>query len=166
MRRVFFDASGLAKRYAPEPGSDMVDLVFDKVLPTRMYCLMLGAGEVASVLVRRHNAGKIRDEPFLRAYDELLRDVIRSVSFNTLSTPNDEIEAALPYLQKYGLNITDAVLLHIALDVRAAALASHHDLLLVASDQRLLRAARAEGLETFDPEAQTEAELDALLAAP
>ena len=37
------------------------------------------------------------------------------------------------------------------------------DLVLVASDQRLLRAAQAEGLVTFDPETQSQADLDALL---
>jgi hypothetical protein len=35
----------------------------------------------------------------------------------------------------------------------------------VASDQRLLRAAAAEGLATFNPETQSQAELDALIAA-
>jgi hypothetical protein len=33
----------------------------------------------------------------------------------------------------------------------------------VASDQRLLRAAQAEGLLTFDPEVQSQVELDVLL---
>jgi len=36
-------------------------------------------------------------------------------------------------------------------------------LVLVTSDQRLLRAAQAEGVLTFDPTTQTESDLDALL---
>jgi hypothetical protein len=38
-----------------------------------------------------------------------------------------------------------------------------NDLVLVACDRRLLRAAQAEGLLTFDPENQTQPELDSLL---
>jgi hypothetical protein len=37
------------------------------------------------------------------------------------------------------------------------------DLVLVASDQRLLRAAQAEGLLTFDPERQDKADLGVVL---
>jgi len=39
-----------------------------------------------------------------------------------------------------------------------------NQLVLVSSDQRLLKAAQAEGLFTFDPETQSQADLDALLA--
>jgi hypothetical protein len=41
--------------------------------------------------------------------------------------------------------------------------AAGNDLVLVARDRRLLRAAQAEGLLTFDPENQTEPELDILI---
>lgn len=166
MTRLLFDASALAKRYVPEKGTSSVNRLFAMVPLRRMSCLMLGAGEVAAVLVRRHNEGKIANEAFARAYRELLHEVVRSSQFNTLSFSNDEIEAALPYLQKHGLNITDALLLRIALDLRAALRPTGDGLVLVASDQRLLRAAGAEGLETLNPETQPEADLDALLAAP
>ena len=39
------------------------------------------------------------------------------------------------------------------------------DLVLVTSDQRLLRAAQVEGVLTFNPETQTEGDLDALLGS-
>ncbi len=51
----------------PEPGSDWLDRVIDLVPVQRMLCLMLGASEVASVLVRRHNAGRMSDAVFVRA---------------------------------------------------------------------------------------------------
>jgi len=41
--------------------------------------------------------------------------------------------------------------------------AGGNDLVLVAADHRLLKAARAEGVLAFDPEAQTQPDLDALL---
>jgi len=40
---------------------------------------------------------------------------------------------------------------------------SGHDLVLVSSGRRFLQVARAEGLLTFNPETQTQAELDVLL---
>jgi hypothetical protein len=45
-------------------------------------------------------------------------------------------------------------------------LASNHKLVLVASDKRLIRAAKLEGFGTFDPETEVEVELDRLLEEP
>ncbi len=53
----------------------------------------------------------------------------------------------------------DASALAIARKLRT----SGDDLVLVASDQRLLRAARSEGLVTFNPETQNQAALAALV---
>jgi hypothetical protein len=54
--------------------------------------------------------------------------------------------------------------LRIALDLVSAFRSRGDDLVLVAADRRLLQAARAEGLVVFDPETQTQTELDMLLA--
>ncbi|MGH9768028.1 MAG: hypothetical protein ACREAB_11385 [Blastocatellia bacterium] len=50
-----------------------------------------------------------------------------------------------------------------ALDLAADLRVSGDNLALVASDQRLLRAAQAEGLIVFNPETHTTADLDQLL---
>jgi hypothetical protein len=55
--------------------------------------------------------------------------------------------------------------LHAALGLAQHLRGRGDDLILVAADQRLLRAARAEGLGTFDPETQDQAAL-ALLVGP
>jgi hypothetical protein len=68
-------------------------------------------------------------------------------------------------LDKYAINAHDAIVLQTALDLVAQWRTDGNTLVLVASDQRLLKAAQAEGLLTFDPETQREAELDALLAS-
>jgi 3-hydroxyisobutyrate dehydrogenase-like beta-hydroxyacid dehydrogenase len=52
-----------------------------------------------------------------------------------------------------------------ALDVATRRRAAGHDLVLMTTDPPLLRAARREGLTTFNPERQTQAELDALIAS-
>ncbi len=164
MRRLFFDASALAKRYTPEVGTAVVNRVFESVDPDRMLFLTLGAGEAVAVLVRRRNAGHINAEALAAAKDEVLREVLHSDEFTTIPISDADVEAALPHLETYSLNLTDAALLHIALEHRRGWRVIGDDLVLVASDGRLLRAADAEGLSTFNPETQSGAELDALLA--
>ena len=53
MNYFFLDASRLAKRYSLEAGVDLMDQLFLKASRDRLFCLMLGAAEVVSVLVRR-----------------------------------------------------------------------------------------------------------------
>lgn len=139
--------------------------LFDRVEPRRMSCLMLGAGEVASVLVRRRNAGQITPEAYAAAHDALLREVILAPEFATLPALNEDVLGALPFLDRHSLNATDAVLLRVALDLLDGA-ADEDRLVLIASDGRLLRAARAEGLPVFDPGTQSPQEIDTLLAEP
>ena len=58
---------------------------------------------------------------------------------------------------------TDAILLRSAIDLAAILRMQGEDLILVASDQRLLRAAKNEGIAIFNPEVQTVADFNALL---
>jgi predicted nucleic acid-binding protein len=73
------------------------------------------------------------------------------------------VNAAAPLVAKHALNATDAVILRSVLDLVATLHTTGDALVLVTSDQRLLRAAQAEGVLTFDPTTQTEGDLDALL---
>jgi hypothetical protein len=61
------------------------------------------------------------------------------------------------------VNSTDALALKSALAFARRLRGTGDDLVLVASDQRLLRAAQAEGLTTFNPETQDHAALAALM---
>jgi uncharacterized protein (DUF934 family) len=70
---------------------------------------------------------------------------------------------AVPLILTHSINSTDAILLRSALDFAGQLRAAGHDLVLVVSDRRLLAAARAEGLATFNPETDANADLDALL---
>ncbi len=71
-------------------------------------------------------------------------------------------EPGTPLLDQFA---TDAIVLHAALGLAQHRRSRGDDLILVASDKRLLRAAQAEGLGTFDPEIQDQAAL-ALLMGP
>ena len=55
-------------------------------------------------------------------------------------------------IETHSLNSVDAMVLRSALDVATELRSIGDTLVLVASDQRLLRAARAEGLQIFNPE--------------
>lgn len=163
MNSFLLDASALAKRYTLETGSACVDFLFDNVAHDRLMCLMLGAAEVASVLVRRRNSGAFPASSLSQSMVNLKAEVVDADEFNTLSMDNDLISAAMPLIDRHAINATDAVLLRLALDLAARLRVDGADLVLVASDKRLQRAAQAEGLLAFDPETQTETELDVLL---
>jgi predicted nucleic acid-binding protein len=164
MNSFAFDASALAKRYGPETGSDRVDYLFSQLKRDRLLCLMLGVAEVVSVLVRRRNGGAISQAAFSQGMSNLKAEILDDDDFSTLPASNDLITSSLPLINKHSLNATDAIVLRVFLDLAALLRTGGNDLVCVASDQRLLKAAEAEGLMTFDPETQPLVELEALVS--
>jgi hypothetical protein len=69
----------------------------------------------------------------------------------------------LPLIVAHSINSNDAVTLKSAVAIARRLRRAGDDLVLVASDQRLLRAAHAEGLSTFNPESQDQAALAVFL---
>ncbi len=164
MKFFMFDASGLAKRYSIEIGTNLLNLIFTQVGPDRLSCLMIGVAEVISALVRKKNVGLVSAADFTFAVLRVRVEILDSTNFQKLQAPNVTIEMSLPYLEKYSVNATDALFLQVAVDLANQSRSAGHDLVVVASDQRLLKAAQAENLLTFDPETQSQAELNVLLA--
>ena len=156
---VYLDASALAKRYVPEKGSPHVHALLDAVPADRLYLLNVGAGEVVSILVRKRNAGVISAAYFGQALVDLESEILRAADINKLSVTNRLAASSIPLIVDHSINSTDAVTLKSALAIARKLRAGGGDLVLVASDQRLLRAAQAEGLSTFDPESQDQAAL-------
>jgi len=64
MRFFFLDGSALAKRYVAEPGTPLLDQLFDQVAADRLVVLNVGVAEVVSILVRRKNAGTLSAATF------------------------------------------------------------------------------------------------------
>jgi hypothetical protein len=124
---------------------------------------MLGATEVAAALVRKRNAGLITPLDYAVAMANLRAEIIDAADFLKPTTDNSLISTSVPLLDRHAINATDAVVLQAGLLLVSQFRAAGNDLVLVACDRRLLRAAQAEGLLTFDPETQTQAELDALI---
>lgn len=163
MNFFLFDGSALVKRYAVEPGKPLVDRIFATASRDRLFCLMIGGAEAAAALVRKRNGGVMSPASFATAMTELRAEVLNAPDLLKPESDNRLISASIPLLDKHGINATDAVVLQTALELGPILRAAGNDLVLVACDRRLLRAAQAEGLLTFDPENQTQAELDALL---
>jgi predicted nucleic acid-binding protein len=163
VRFFFLDASALAKRYAPEVGTPLMNHLLNSVPQERLYLFNVGMGEVLSLLVRKKNGGQLSAADYAQALVEFGVEVVSSNILHKVVADNAVVAVALDLIEAHSINATDAIILRLALDLARQFRAVGHDLVLVASDQRLLRAAQAEGLETFDPEAQSQVVLDALL---
>lgn len=147
---LLWDASALAKRYAPEGGSETVDTMFADDPWRRMVVPLTTYAETFALLVRKRNAEVIARRSFGVAAARLQAETFGSARVLMLSLSDRDVLASLAYIERHALNSTDAALL-------AAFLAfqnrySDERCYLVASDRRLLRAASAEGLRSLNPE--------------
>lgn len=164
MPRFFYlDASALAKRYAPEPGTPVINHLFMRLTPARFLVLNLGTAEVVSLLVRKRNTSRLSATAFSQCLVDLREEIINQPAVRKMEADADLINAALPIIIQHSINATDAILLQNALDFANYLRVGGDDLVLVASDQRLLRAAQTEGLTVFNPETQATTDLDLLL---
>ena|SRR6266849_5702286 len=150
MALLFWDASALAKRYAPETGSDTVDALFANASAHTMAATVLGYAETFSILLRKRNGGRLDLPAFTSAITALQSETIDNVDFTFLSIDDAAILSGIPLIQRHNLNSADAVILAVIL--RYVRLTPTSPILMVSSDHRLLRAAQAEGMRTLDPE--------------
>ena len=167
MYYFYFDASALVKRYTQELGSDKVNFLFNNAPYNRLICLILGAIETIWVLVRKKNDNRLTNADFRQAGINLDYEVIDDQSgFRTFPVPNSLIWSSMDLIETYSLNSVDAIVLRSALDTAAACHETGDELILVASDQRLLRAATSEELLVFNPEIHPEQMIMEWLASP
>jgi len=159
----YLDASALGKRYVPERGTAEMLHLFGRVTPDRFAVLTIGLLEVISIMVRRRNVGTMTPIQFTAGLNQLEIEMFNSPAVDRVEATNLLAVRSVPFIEPYSINSTDAMALCSALDLAARLRASRSDLVMVSSDQRLLRAAKAEGLTTFDPETQSTTDLDALI---
>ncbi len=167
MYYFYFDASALVKRYTEEVGSDKVDFLFANVPLNRSVCLNLGVAEVFWICVRKRNDRRIAPHEFTQAIGHLNREVIAEDSDLTILLAHELLVwSSVNLIETHAINSTDAIVLRSALDFATSLRNVGDELVLVASDQRLLRAARAEGLLCFNPETDSQQTLAAWLVTP
>ena len=163
MRYFLLDASALVKRYYSEIGTPLLNHLFTQSVRPRLMCLWLGAAKVFATLVRKRNGGLLTPSTFAIAARNLEDEVLRATDFAKIPSDDALIAQALPLIERHSLNASDAILLNAALEQNRLFQTQADELVLVGADQRLLRAAQAEGLLTFDPEHQDQLALNALL---
>jgi predicted nucleic acid-binding protein len=162
----YLDASALAKRYVPEVGTPEVNHLFRRVPADRLVVLNVGAAEVVSLMVRKRNAGRIAATNFQQVLADFVAEIVAPAFPVKVQADDARVFAAFPLIDTHSLNAADAILLRSALDLAAELRTRGDDLLIVSSDLRLLRACQAERLATFNPEAQSIVDLDAVLGPP
>ena len=164
MATVLWDASGLVKRYFREAGNDTVDAIFQTPAVNQMSVTLWGYAECASILNRKRNSKLINAATYATSVTALQQEVLLTGQFKILTIEDEQILAGLPLLVKHNLNSNDAAILVTYLRFQQSLPLGSPPCILIAADQRLLRAAQVEGLETLNPEAAAPQDMAARLA--
>jgi predicted nucleic acid-binding protein len=134
----YFDASALAKRYVRERGSLKVRRLLSSDSPATS---RLSHVEIASALMRRSREGMLseakRESVLAVLDDDLSAMLVVECSFEIVARANT-------LLRRHVLRAGDAIQLASGLHLCDAL---REDILFVALDERLVAAARAEGLQ-------------------
>ena len=162
MPTLFWDASGLAKRYAPEVGSPTALALFAHLPVPKLISTPWGYTETYALLLRKRNGGILSRGSFLTATSALRNDMFLNSHFQLLTVTDADIFASVSHIQKYSLNSTDAALLATFLRYTQA---TGENCVLVAADGRFCHSAQAEGLPVLNPELMPAADMPAFLAA-
>jgi hypothetical protein len=163
VRFVYLDASAGVKRYSVEAGTPLVNHLFHRVPLDRIVLLSVGYAEIVSILVRKRNAGAISPARLQQLIREVRAEVGPVAGVRLMDVTDDLADQAVDLIDQHSVNSTDGIILRSALDLAASLRARGDELLMVSCDARLLKAAKAERLTTFDPEKQSAADLDNLL---
>ena len=162
MPTLFWDASGLAKRYAPEVGTLTVAALFAHIPSFQMVTTLWGYTETYALLLRKRNGGIVRPASFLIATSTLRNDLFHQPDFRLLTVTDVDIIGSITHIQKHNLNSTDAALL--AMLLRYSQVTGETSI-LIAADGRFCRAAQLEGLVSLNPELTSPADIPAVLAS-
>lgn len=153
MALLFWDASGLAKRYTAETGRETVNAVFAHAAPHDLATTPWGYAETYSILLREYNGGAIDATAWAKAVSALQAEVVNAPEFGLLSISDEAVFACVLMMQKHNINATDAAILTVLLEYAQAA--ETPPVLLIA----------AEGMATLNPEFVSPADIAALMAA-
>lgn len=160
----YCDANALAKRYSKEIGTDLINEIFRRISLSQITGLSLSILETASILVRKKNDGRLPRADFDQAMINLRAELIAAPEFKAATIGDALVFSAFDFIAKHNINSTDAVILRSALNIKERLDASGDRMILLTSDKRLVKAARSENIIVFDPEAETLASLQQLLA--
>ena len=140
---IYFDSSALIKRYLREAGTEAVNSIIgiEKIISSSK----LTYPETLSAFMRKLRTGEIEKKPFQTAVEQFENDwkYLLVVEFH------DELLPIIKGLMvEYPLKGADSVHLSSAIWLERTA---REKVTFVASDDNLLKAARAERLKTINP---------------
>jgi predicted nucleic acid-binding protein len=154
MTSYYFDANALVKYQLVEPGTTWVRQIVDAVDDQGLWVYSLFTAEitiveVAAALAIVHRTGHIsrtlRDRLFSEAVAQL------NTRCRLVSVTPSLLMAAAHLTLKHPLKGYDAIQLTAALELQRSAAAYGRAVIFSSGDQRLLKAAGAEGLKTANP---------------
>jgi len=134
--RVFFDSSGLAKRYIKERGSDKVEEILSGA--SEVAVSMIAPPEIVSALCRLHRQNALSAAQYGQAKKGLFAD-IEDMTICNVTVP--VIGRAIELLERHPLRTMDALHLACAIDWQAD--------LFVSSDRHQVTAAQKSGLRVM-----------------
>ncbi len=160
MNYFYLDASAWVKRYHTEPGSDLVNLLFQKATGLQLITSLWSLGETFASLNRNKNRFNIPEEDFDKVTFTFLSDC---EDIHLLPLNDNQLFKSLLHIRKYNLNSADAYHLSAVLELKDTLTLLEHTITLISSDERLVKASKSEGIPVFDPEQDTASHLQRLL---
>jgi predicted nucleic acid-binding protein len=140
---IYFDSSALVKRYLKEIGTEVVNsLIFSS---EEKATSKLSYPEILSAFARKHRANEIGNGVLHSAVNKFESDWPQ---LYVIEFSNEMLQPIKQLSQKYPLRAADTVHLASALWLRSS---TKVDVTFVASDSRLLEAARRENLQIVNP---------------
>src|SRR5206468_977653 len=124
---------------------------------------VIGYAETFSTLLRSHNRGVLSAATLAAAKALLRAEVVDDPSFTLLTVDDSAVFAGIALMERYNINATDAAILALFLRYIRALPTGSPTPVLIAADQRLLAAARTEGLATLNPETLAAPDVPAFL---
>ncbi len=162
MKHFALDASALVKRYHDEPGSEIVQTLTENLLANEPRQALISwpvLAETLASLTRKKNSNAIPDSVYQAVRTRLLLDARQ---MTILVVTDLAIRDSINLIERHNLNASDALFLRQVLDWLAQ-LPEDDQVVVIAGDRRLLRAAEVEGLAGLDPEQSDPSDVKTLL---
>ena len=150
MSIYYMDASAVVKRYVNEVGSDWVRAAVAPDSSPLLFTSRMTLAEVISAFARRLREGSLTAPEFGLARDIFRGDCLKE--YQVMPPTVAVVELACILLERYPLRAYDATHLATALTAQQfLASQNYPSLVFLSADDRLIRAASAEGLVAENP---------------
>jgi predicted nucleic acid-binding protein len=153
LKHVYLDASALVKRFRRGLGSEVVNDTIEHVAVHDSRHLVVSALttlETLSILNRRRNEAQIPLPVFILSLRGVISEIKRFSQY--LIVDDHLLISSAKYTIKHNINSADAIHLAVLLALQETLRQNDGELVCMAADKRLARAARPEGITVVDPE--------------